>query len=144
MNEKTTQPLADLGRLIQRVSMPAASGMDGLEARLVDVQDVPRTGEVRFYAVRGEVRERLSTAAALAMLRAHIPQRPIHTLSNIELIVEVEVLRTEVARMRAVYEAAKAWLAADDHDAPDADIPNTEQLLILEIERAEIAEKGSL
>jgi len=138
-------PVADLGTVIQRAPMPAAAGMDALEARLVVVQEIPsRKGEVQFYAIRGETSERMSTAAARAVIREHIPQKAISELSEVELIVEVDVLRAEVNRMRPVYEAARAWLAADDHDAPDSDTPSTEQRLILEIERAEIAEKGSL
>lgn len=102
---------ADLGEIIQSAPLPAAAGMDAIEARLVVLQEVPAKAELRFYAVRGEDREHLSTPSALAILREHVPQRAIADLSEVELLVEVTVLRTEVARMRLVYEAAKKWRA---------------------------------
>jgi len=100
-----------LGPVIQRAPMPHAAGMDALEARLVIVQEVPQKAEVQFFAVRGESRARLTTTAARAVLREHAPQKPIGELSDVELLVEVDVLRADVALMRPVYEAAKAWRA---------------------------------
>ena len=100
-----------LGPVIQRAPMPHAAGMDALEARLVIVQEVPQKAEVQFFAVRGQDHERMPTAAALAMVRELIPQRPIGELSEVELLVEVSLLRSETARMRPVYAAAKAWRA---------------------------------
>jgi hypothetical protein len=102
---------ADLGMLIQRCELPKVAGMDAMEARLVVVQEVPPKGELRFYALRGEYRELLTHDAALSILRAHVPQKPVDELSTAELMIEVSALRAEVDRVRPVYEAAKAWRA---------------------------------
>ena len=111
----------DLGTVVQRCELPATAGMDALEARLVGVQEVPPKAELRFYAVRGDVRQRLSQQEATTLLRDHVPQKPITELSDVELIVEVSALRTETARMRPVYEAAKKWRAEhnDNHECCD-------------------------
>lgn len=100
---------AGLGMLIQRSVLPASTGMDAMEARLIVVQEVPPKAEVRFYAVRGDYHEQLTSAAALAVLREHVPQKPVSELSDAELIIEVSTLRVEADRMRPVYAAAKAW-----------------------------------
>jgi hypothetical protein len=99
----------DLGTLVQRCALPSGAGMDALEARIVGVQEVPPKAELRFYAVYGDDRQRLSTHEATILLRAHVPQKPVTDLSDVELLVEVSALRTEAARMRPVYEAAKKW-----------------------------------
>jgi hypothetical protein len=118
-----------LGPVIQRAPMPHAAGMDALEARLVTVQEVPPKVELQFFAVRGQDRTRMPSPAAHAMVRELIPQRPIGELSDVELLVEVSVLRAEAMRMRPVYAAAKAWradrrqieqaLLTRDHEAAD-------------------------
>ena len=128
----------NVGSVIQRAPLPAASGMDAIEARLVIVQEVPSKAEVRFFAIRGESRERLTTPEATAVLREHVPQKHISELSEVELLVEVDVLRKETARMRPVYEAAKAWGAHRDAWPGDvtADAP-----LIAAVGVAVIAEK---
>jgi len=104
-----TKDDAGLGSLVQRCPLPEATGMDAMEARLVVVQEVPPQVELRFFAVRGEDREPLSTKAARAALRDHVPYRPPNEMSAIELWAEISVLRTDVDRMRPVYETAKTW-----------------------------------
>lgn len=100
---------ASLGVLIQRSALPASTGMDAMEARLVVVQEVPPKAEVRFYAVRGDCYEQLANDAALSVLRDHVPRKSVTALSEAELLVEVTVLRSEVAHMRPIYLAAKTW-----------------------------------
>ncbi len=95
--------------LVERCALPEAAGMDALEACLVVVQEVPHKMELQFFAARGNERARLSTRAALALLREHVPQKPLDRLSAAELLVEVAVLRAEVDRMRPVYAMAKTW-----------------------------------
>jgi len=101
-----------LGTLIQRCELPKSANMDAIEARVVPVQEVPPKSDLRFFAVRGEERVPLTSAAAHATLRAHAPQKPLGALSEAELLVEVLFLRLESDRMRPVYEAAKAWRQA--------------------------------
>lgn len=98
-----------LGTLIQRCALPASTGMDAMESRLVVVQEVPPKAEVHFYAVRGDLYERLPNDTALSVLRSHTPPKPVSTLSEVELLVEVSVLRAENAHMRPIYLAAKTW-----------------------------------
>lgn len=114
--------LEDLGMLVQRCELPEAAGMDAMEARVVVVQEVPPKAELRFYAVRGEDRQRLSQQEATRMLRDHVPQKPVTELSNVELLVEVLVLRAEMARMQPIYEAAKKWRLEhnENHNCCDA------------------------
>jgi hypothetical protein len=100
---------ADLGQLVTRCDLPAITGMDALEARLITVQEVPPKGELRFFAVRGEVREPLSNSMALDVLRDHAPRTPLGAMTEIELVVEISVLRDDVDHMRPIYEAAKRW-----------------------------------
>ena len=97
------------GTLVQRCDLPPSAGMDALEARMVFVQEVPPVPELRFFAIRGGVREALSNRAAQEVLRAHVPRRPVDELSEIELWVEVSALRSETDRMRRVYAAVLDW-----------------------------------
>ena len=115
-----------LGPLIQRAPMPHAAGMDALEARLVTVQEVPQKVELQFFAVRGQDRTRMPSPAAHAMVRELIPQRPIGELSDVEMLVEVSVLRAEVARLRPVYKAARAL--RDIHANAGTDVRSTPNL----------------
>ena len=105
----TIETAADLGTLIQRAVLPTSAGMDAIEARLVLVQEVPPKQEVRFYAIRGEHCEQLTSDAAVSILRAHVPQKPVDDLSAADMMVEISVLRAEMDRLRPVYEAAKTW-----------------------------------
>jgi len=113
----------NLGTLILRREMPEASGMDAMEARLVVVQEVPPKREVQFFAIRGEERERMTSASTRKILLDHVPQRPITELSEAELLVEVSALRLEADRMRPVYAAAKAWRAGRERDVDAAGQP---------------------
>ena len=97
------------GTLVQRCDLPPGAGMDALEARMVFVQEVPPVPELRFFTIRGGVREALSNRAAQEVLRAHVPRRPVDELSEIELWVEVSALRSETDRMRRVYAAVLDW-----------------------------------
>lgn len=97
------------GTLVQRCSMPTSAGMDAIEARMVLVQEVPPVPELRFFAIRGGVRESLSSRAAQEVLRVHVPRRPVGELSELELWVEVSALRSETDRMRRVYAAVLDW-----------------------------------
>ena len=101
----------DLGTLLQCCAMPATTGMDAMESRVVVVQEVPLKMETLFYAVRGEDRELLTAQRASATLREHFPRKSVGELTEIELLVEVSILRDETDRMRPVYEAAKVWRA---------------------------------
>lgn len=98
-----------LGVLIQRSLLPASAGMDAIEARLIVLQEVPPKGEVRFYAVRGDLHEQLTNDAALSVLRSHVPSKPVTKLSCDDLMIEVTVLRAEIDHMRPIYLAAKEW-----------------------------------
>lgn len=98
-----------LGRLIQRRELPASTGMDAMEARLVIVQEVPPKAEVRFYAVRGDLYEQLPSDDALSVLRNHVPPKPVTALSEDELLIEITVLRAEIAEIRPIYLAARTW-----------------------------------
>ncbi len=120
----------DLGMILQRCTLPPAAKIDALEARMVPVQEVPPRDELRFYAVRGADRERLTSHAARKLLRDHgPPPKPVGEMTEVELIVEVASLRADVERMEPVYEAAKAWradraqiagvLLTRDYDAAD-------------------------
>jgi hypothetical protein len=109
MNQSSNENQTSLGELFQRCDMPPASGMDALEVRLVTVQEVPHRDEVQFFAVRGEIRTRLSSMQALAVLREHTQPRLLTELSPTELLILADYHRSEANRMRPVYEAAKAW-----------------------------------
>lgn len=100
---------AALGKLIQRCDLPTPAGMDAMEARVVTTQEVPPKSELRFYAVRGDSYEQLTSDGALAVLRDHVPRKPVTELSNAELLIEVSALRTEVDRTWPIYRAAKEW-----------------------------------
>jgi hypothetical protein len=108
----TTNDTPDLGLLLQHVPLPSSTGMDALETRIILLQEVPPKRELRFYAVRGEAREMLSSNAAQAVIRDHFPSKSPVEMSDIELWAEISVLRMEANRMRPVYEAAKTWRAA--------------------------------
>ena len=97
------------GTLVQRGDMPASAGMDAIEARMVFVQEVPPVPELRFFAIRGGVREPLSNRAAQEVFRVHFPRRPVGDLSEVELWVEVSTLRSETDRMRRFYAAVLDW-----------------------------------
>ena len=97
------------GRLVQRCDLPPSAGMDAVEARMIFVQEVPPVPELRFFAIRGGVREALSSRAAQEVLRVHVPRRPVAELSEVELWVEVSALRSETDRMRRVYAAVLDW-----------------------------------
>jgi len=127
---------APLGTVLQYAALPTASGMDAIEARLVPVQEVPPRAEVHFYALRGGARERLTTAEATAVLHELVPQKAISTLSHVELLVEVSVLRTEVARLRPIYAAAKAWRAGRAPRAVAEHQSSTEEGLIEAVDTA--------
>lgn len=99
----------DLGMLVQHCPLPASTGMDALEARVILLQEVPPKRELRFFAVRGEVRDLLTASATRALLRDHAPRKYPAEMSEIELWAEISALRTEVDQMRPVYVAAKAW-----------------------------------
>jgi hypothetical protein len=102
----------DLGVLVQRCAMPAAAGMEAIEARIVAVQEVPPKQELQFFAVRGDARELLTKKDALTAIREHVPRRSIAELTEAELLMEVLVLRAENDRMKPVYEAARIWRRA--------------------------------
>ena len=101
-----------LGTLVQRCELSKSANMDALEARIVQVQDLPPKSDLRFFAVRGEEREQLTSVAACALLREHAPQKSFVSMSEAELLVEVLLLRLENARMQPVYEGAKTWRQA--------------------------------
>jgi hypothetical protein len=98
-----------LGTLVQRCALPATTGMDAMESRLIVVQEVPLKMKLQFFAVRGEDREPLTAQMARATLSSHVPRKSVGELTEVELLVEVSVLRDDVDRMTPVYEAAKAW-----------------------------------
>lgn len=125
------------GRLIQRCHMPSSTGMDAMEARMLLVQEVPPRMELYFFAVRGETYEQLSNRAARAILREHVPSKPVTELSETELWVEVSALRTETDRMRSVYEAVLDWRRHVDLVPAD---PRTKAMLA--VVDAAIAEEG--
>lgn len=107
----------DLGMLIQSCQLPIMeAGVDAVEARLVVVQEIPQKSELRFFTVRDDKRALVSSDAALALLRAHYPRKPLLDLTQIELLAEVSVLRSEVERLQPVYETAKAWRAGTNAD----------------------------
>ena len=110
---------SDLGELVQHCVLPKESGMDAMEAYLVVVQEVPTKAELRFYAVRGSERERLTNMAVRELLRAHVPPKPVAALSEVERLVEISVLRAEVDRLRPVYAAGRVWRAAVVHGIDD-------------------------
>jgi hypothetical protein len=126
----------DLGPLVQRCSVPKATGMDALEARVVVVQEVPPKAELHFFAIRGEDRERLESGAAQAILRDLIPRKPITTLTEFELLVEVSSLRADNDRMRPVYEAAKAYRRSQALGLPDAGVTAARRKLTEAIDAA--------
>lgn len=95
------------GTLVQRCALPKASGMDALEARLVTTQDVPPKADLRWYAIRADQHEQLTSRAALDLLQKHFPPRPITEMDRVEMIVEIDFRRAECERMRLVYDAAK-------------------------------------
>lgn len=105
----------DLGRLLQRRELPDA-GIDAMEARIVVVQEVPLKAEVRFYAVRGDDRQRLPQHEVMKMLCTHFTQKPVTELSAVELHFEVLALRAVSARMWPIYEAAKKWRVEHNED----------------------------
>jgi len=96
-------------RQLNAAGVRSSAGMDAIEARLVLVQEVPPKQEVRFYAICGEHCEQLTSDAAVSILRAHVPQKPVDDLSAADMMVEISVLRAEMDRLRQVYEAAKTW-----------------------------------
>lgn len=95
--------------ILNRCKMPEATGIDAIESRLVFVQEVPPKMELHFYAVRGTDRERMTPAAVSALFREHFVKPLPNAMTQVELWVEIEALRAEVARMEPVYEAAKKW-----------------------------------
>lgn len=121
-----------LGTLVQRCDLPKSANMDAIEARVVPVQEVPPKSDLRFFAVRGDVRTQLTSTAAQATLRAYVPPKPLGALSEAELLVEILFLRLENDRMRPVYENAKAWRRAKGL----GQIWDTRQALTLAIDAA--------
>jgi hypothetical protein len=89
--------------------------MDALEARLVTTQDVPPKADLRWYAIRADQYEQLTSRAALELLQKHFP-RPITEMDRVEMIAEIDFMRAEVRRMQSVYAAAKAWRAGRQRD----------------------------
>jgi hypothetical protein len=112
--------ITELGALVSRCVLPTAAGMDALEARLITVQEVPSRAELRFFAVRGGVRDLLSSNVSLATLRDHVPRKSLGEMDQIELVVELSILRVEADRMRPVYEAAKEYRRSQARGQPDA------------------------
>lgn len=98
-----------LGTLVQRGNLPWSAGMDAIEAWLVPVQEVPPKAELRFYAIRGKHRERLTSDEAAAIFRDHVSKRPVTELNEAEMMIEISVLRAEVDLMRPIYAAVKVW-----------------------------------
>lgn len=104
------------GTLVQRCALPEASGMDALEARLVTTQDVPPKADLRWYAIRADQYEQLTSRAALDLLQKHFPPRPVTEMDRVEMIAEIDFMRAEVRRMQPVCAAAKAWRAGRQRD----------------------------
>jgi hypothetical protein len=90
--------------------------MDALEARLVTTQDVPPKADLRWYAIRADQYEQLTSRAALDLLQKHFPPRPVTEMDRVEMIAEIDFMRAEVRRMQPVCAAAKAWRAGRQRD----------------------------